>query len=828
MSQPSAAPRVHILGVTPQAMLGDGSVLLVRAATTTTDERLLGTRAILLIRPGVEEKELRQIATAALDEVDHDASASAVETARRALTRVQERLGLGVRAGMIGIAHGTVWSARLGEIGIAAKLNQDEKQAIVRLPDDAPNAKKSAVARQGVNSVQIPLAVGDKVALADTVAEAKKLLRASKDEEEAGANPVEFDQPALLLALVLPHVELRGARAPDRDTLLSLPVDPVAAAAALARARWEEGNDERAKRITASTPPKPQGDPDRPARGTTPYVPIDTAARAVFERRHAVARGDAPVRGGTTAPPTRDERLEEATRASREAARAEAKARAQRERSAIPTVERSWVERAAASPSPAQRLVARAIAALERRYPWLAPAPREATLKAQTARPAPTATELARRGRQRAARAGLAAILVAAIGGGAALYISGVNPELDAAARGRIAMERATQEIDEALNPETQLLENDPARVKELLLDASAQLVIAEAGGVDVIKIANQRARAEATLNALFLVTTTSPVDLFDFAKGGATINITSIVRGPDGLPYVLDDNTGAVYRVNPTDGRAKMIYQPGFDLYGARTGKPLIIAAAGPDVLIFDASANLWRWRPANKEGQGTLVKLRVRDAETWGADIRTITGFAADSGTGLYRLYVVDPSAKQILRYQPAPDGTGYPAAPTGFFVTVMNLSNVDDMAIDGYLYLAQDGVITRYVAGTIDDWTPEEIGDSLVRPTPRITLLASVGDPQTGVLYAWDAAAHRVIAYSKGAGGMMLGQYILTDGAGPVDNIIGGYVVPATDGGTPTFIWAEATRIRSAVLGAKINPTPGASPSPTATPKPIIEVP
>jgi hypothetical protein len=216
------------------------------------------------------------------------------------------------------------------------------------------------------------------------------------------------------------------------------------------------------------------------------------------------------------------------------------------------------------------------------------------------------------------------------------------------------------------------------------------------------------------------------------------------------------------------------------------------------------------------------------VRDAETWGADIRTITGFAADSGTGLYRLYVVDPSAKQILRYQPAPDGTGYPAAPTGFFVTVMNLSNVDDMAIDGYLYLAQDGVITRYVAGTIDDWTPEEIGDSLVRPTPRITLLASVGDPQTGVLYAWDAAAHRVIAYSKGAGGMMLGQYILTDGAGPVDNIIGGYVVPATDGGTPTFIWAEATRIRSAVLGAKINPTPGASPSPTATPKPIIEVP
>ena len=108
MSQPSAAPRAHILGVTPQATLGDGSVLLVRAATTATDERLLGTRAILLIRPGVEEKELRQIATAALDEVDHDASASAVETARRALRRVQEQLGPGVRAGMIEIGRAHV------------------------------------------------------------------------------------------------------------------------------------------------------------------------------------------------------------------------------------------------------------------------------------------------------------------------------------------------------------------------------------------------------------------------------------------------------------------------------------------------------------------------------------------------------------------------------------------------------------------------------------------------------------------------------------------------------------------------------------------------
>jgi hypothetical protein len=80
--------------------------------------------------------------------------------------------------------------------------------------------------------------------------------------------------------------------------------------------------------------------------------------------------------------------------------------------------------------------------------------------------------------------------------------------------------------------------------------------------------------------------------------------------------------------------------------------------------------------------------------------------------------------------------------------------------------------------------------------------------------------------VIAYSKAMSGAMLAQYIMSDDTGPIGDIVGAYVLPAADGGAPTFVWAEANRVRSAVLGTAVVPEPGASGDPT--PDPIIETP
>jgi hypothetical protein len=362
--------------------------------------------------------------------------------------------------------------------------------------------------------------------------------------------------------------------------------------------------------------------------------------------------------------------------------------------------------------------------------------------------------------------------------------------------------------------------------VKSLLLSAVTNLNLAESGGGPAGQISTLRTQATEALNEIFLVNNATPIDLFDFDAAGATVEIEAIVQGPDGLPYVIDNVTGAVYRIDAERGRATVVYQPGFDLYGTRTGRALLLAASGPDLVVFDASSNLWRWRPSDGTGKGTLVKLRVRDGELWGSDVKAIVGFAADPGTGLYRLYVVDPSARQILRYQPAPDGTGYPAAPTAYLISPMSLGAMTGIAIDGDVYMTNDGVLRRYSGGAEDEWSPAAIGDELLRPLLTPTLVMSAGASRTGIVYVWDSSARRVIAYSKATSGAMLGQYIISDQTGASGDVRGGYILPAADGGAPTFVWAEASRVRSVVLGTPVDQEPGASVGPT--PDPVIETP
>jgi hypothetical protein len=437
-----------------------------------------------------------------------------------------------------------------------------------------------------------------------------------------------------------------------------------------------------------------------------------------------------------------------------------------------------------------------------------------------------TERDVQRTRRRRSAALLLAAVLVAGLGGATALVLNSSTPELNAAARAREALRNAEIGIAEALDPQTNLLVNDPARVKSLLLTAVADLNLAQSGGGPLAQISALREQATETLNKIFLVSETSPIELFNFEAAGATVEIQAIVQGPDGRPYVIDKVTGAVYRIDAERGRATVVYQPGFDLYGTRTGRALLLAASGPDLVVFDASSNLWRWRPSDGAGKGTLVKLRVRDGELWGSDVKAIVGFAADPGTGLYRLYVVDPSARQILRYQPAPDGTGYPATPTAYLINPLSLSAMTSIAIDGDVYMTSDGALRRYSGGAPDDWVPAVIGDELLRPTLTPALVMSAGAARTGVVYVWDSSAQRVIAYSKATSGAMLAQYVITDQDAPIGEVLGGYILPASDGGAPTFVWAEAGRVRSAVLGKPVTQEPGTSAEPT--PDPVIETP
>ena len=804
---------------------GPGWLLLARTPKGPSEERVLGTRAVLVALASATPEQLQKAASETLNLFDNDASASPAERARRALTSAQKLLGENVAVGLVALSRSEVLVARTSGVAIAARRTKEGRTATIMLPDDAPGAASRTLERGGISTTRLSMSPEDRVAMAITAEEAK---RAVKTHTPVSGVLAPLTYPAVLLEVLLPVRKVIQRITPDSDTLINVPVDPVAVAKINARARWEEGNLEREARITAAKPAAPKADPNRPDALTQPYEPIDTAAQAVIDARRPSARSgaEARARGKSQPPLARDQRTSDAVRAAQEAARAEARLRAEHRSVAEPLVERSWRERAATSTSFLQRAAARVADEIERRAPWLTITPVKPTLRAATGEEERAEHEVQRARRRRSAAILLAAVLVAGVGGATALVLSGSTPELDDAAKAREALRSAEISITEALDPQTNLLVNDPARVKSLLLTAVANLNLAEGGGGSASRITALRAQATETLNKIFLVNTTAPITLFDFQAAGATIEIQAIVQGPDGLPYVIDKVTGAVYRIDAERGRATVVYQPGFDLYGTRTGRALLLTAAGPDLVVFDTSSNLWRWRPSDGAGKGTLVKLRVRDGELWGSDVKAIIGFAADPGTGLYRLYVVDPSARQILRYQPAPDGTGYPATPTAYLINPMSLGAITGIAIDGDVYMTSDGVLRRYTGGAPDDWVPAEIGDELLRPMLTPTLVMSAGASRTGIIYVWDSSAHRVIAYSKASSGAMLAQYVVSDDTDPVGDALGGYILPASDGGAPTFVWAETGRVRSAVLGTPVTQEPGTSVDPT--PNPIIETP
>lgn len=804
---------------------GQGWLLLARSPKGPSEERLLGTRAVLITRIDATAEALQRAANETLNRFDVDASASPAERARRAVAATQQLLGESVGVGLIALTRNEVLVARTSGVAIASRRTTDGRTATTMLPDDAPGASSRTHERGGISTARLSMAAGDRVAIAKSVDDAKHTVKLRTPASGVFA-PLIY--PAVLLEVLPPVRKVEQRAAPTRETLLDVPTDPVAVAKRNARARWEEGNLEREARIAAAKPVAPKASPNRPEATTQPYEPIDTAAQAVIDARRPSARSgvEPRARGKSQPPPAREQRTNEAVRVAQEQARAAARLRAEHRSAAEPQVERSWRERAATSTSLWQRITARLADTVERRAPWLTITPAEPSLRGTTGGEEETERDVQRVRRRRSAALLLAAVLVAGVGGATTLLINGSAPELDAAAKAREALNNAEISIGEALDPQTNLLVNDPSRVKSLLLAAIADLEIAESGGGSLDRITSLRMQATDTLNKLFLVNVTSPIELFDFNAAGATVEIQAIVQGPDDLPYVIDNVTGAVYRIDAERGRATVVYQPGFDLYGTRTGRALLLAASGPDLVVFDASSNLWRWRPSDSSGKGTLVKLRVRDGELWGSDVKAIVGFAADPGTGLYRLYVVDPSARQILRYQPAPDGTGYPATPTGYLITPMSLGSMTSIAIDGDVYMTADGVLRRFSAGAADDWSPAKIGDELLRPELTPTLVMSAGASRTGVVYVWDSSARRVIAYSKASSGAMLAQYLIGDEEGSSGELLGGYILPAADGGAPTFVWAESGRVRSAVLGTAVSQEPGASADPT--PDPVIETP
>jgi hypothetical protein len=435
----------------------------------------------------------------------------------------------------------------------------------------------------------------------------------------------------------------------------------------------------------------------------------------------------------------------------------------------------------------------------------------------------------ARRDRQRRAAVALLAFVAVAFTLGTFVWVAaGSRPreQVSSFVTGQRAFDQARSEIDQVFGPGIDLVSDDPRKARELLVDAYAKLDAAEAAGIPTATTSTLRNRIVGGVDRLAKMVDVAATVRFTFPAKPA-VDLQSLVIGPDGAAFVLDRATKTIYRIDlaadPKDMKAETILASGTKTRAGTPADPRFLSTGGPDLLMLDSKNVLWRWRPANKKGRGTPAKIPVKDSSGWGSDVRAIGTYLRNPSLGLYNLYVVDPSAEQILSYPPAADGGGYPAGPNPWLSAKRDVSGFSSLYIDGDLYVVDGGGIERYVAGKSGDWEPDAPDDTLLRPAPRYSIIGSASDRKTGVIYAYDRPNQRLVAIDKSTGGVVrqyrIGAGEAVPGFGDMRSFV---VLPGTDEQPDTILWIDAKRILSATLEpiedgsspSSASPSPGAS--------------
>ena len=423
---------------------------------------------------------------------------------------------------------------------------------------------------------------------------------------------------------------------------------------------------------------------------------------------------------------------------------------------------------------------------------------------------------------RRAAMAALALIIV--VGGlGLAVYaFGGSTPDeaISSVNAGQQAVDSAKASLAKVSGPGIDLVADDPDQARELLVDAYQQLDAAEAAKVKATTIAPLRKRVEAGLDRLYGVVPVSTATRFTFkpAEGANPIDLRGLVRGPDGAPYVLDRSTRSVYRIDLKNKKATLVARFGQKANGGTVASPRFIGlGATSDLLILDSKNVLWRWRPADNTGKGTLVRIDVNGSSSWGDDIRGFGTYLRDEARNLYNLYVVDPSEQQIVAYSPSADGGGFPGEGSPWLATARDVSELSSLYIDGDMFTANAGELVRFVSGKSDGWDASAPDDTLLRPAPVYSLVAGgLGtDRRTGWIYAYDKPNARIVAIDK-TDGSYKAQYRLAGGIDGWDDLRSFYVVPGVDEAPAQLVWISDDGLHQSSLEAVPDVAPSASPS------------
>ena len=411
--------------------------------------------------------------------------------------------------------------------------------------------------------------------------------------------------------------------------------------------------------------------------------------------------------------------------------------------------------------------------------------------------------------------AGMAAWLA---GGG----LAGNGKAISSANAGESALTTIQSDVQQVFGGGLDLVAADPGKALDLLRSAWGQFGAAEQSGIAPSVLQPLEAQVVGGLDRLYAVVPTDASTIGVLTRLSPHANLSGLVQGPDGAAYTIDRSTHSVIRIDLTRRTAEVIVKQG-DGPGNGVGDPWMLAVGGPDLLIVDHNGAVWRWRPADKLGHGTLSAVHVGGNVTWGNDITAVATYLRNPATGLYNLYVVDPAEQQILRYAPAADGSGYPTNPTGYLATASDVSQYEQIFIDGDIYALASNTVTRLVGGRPDSFalaTPPDDGD--LRPGHDYRLMTASSTWRQGRLYVWDAKWGRVIAFDK-ATGAYIEQYVPVATAAKFTDVRGMFLLDRGAGRAPGLVWASANRIYLTILEAASVPGPVGVPVPVGATSP-----
>ena len=427
-----------------------------------------------------------------------------------------------------------------------------------------------------------------------------------------------------------------------------------------------------------------------------------------------------------------------------------------------------------------------------------------------------------RRETQRRAALAVLALVVVVGSLGLGVYAFGGNAPSQAIASvntGQKALDQARADLAKVTGAGIDLITDSPAEALRLLTDAHQQLEIAAAAKVSATVIDPLRVQVNAGLDRLYGVVpvASSPLFVFQPADGAAPIDLSAMVQGPDGNPYVIDRSTKAVYRINLKNKTATVVAKSGTKTKAGTVATPRFLGAGGQDLLILDSKNVLWRWRPADDTGKGTLTKPTLEGGASLGDDILGINTFLRPGTRGLYNLYVVDPSEQQIRLYSPAADGGGFPNKPSAWLATARDVSKMTSTYVDGDIYRDRRRLVGqvhrrqgRRVGRQGPEGSPGPAGTRLLdrgrreRPPGRAPSTASTSRTRgSSRSPRWTAPTRPSTGWPVVPGiGRTCARCTSSPGRGD---------------GPATLVWLSSAGVNQAILTAVPDTAPGASPNP-----------